>query len=195
MKTEFSERLLTLIYGKYANEWKLDYLSVGNFKIYDLTSTEHFVKADSLYKNDHLIPALNSVFAGRMCSQPIHELLTFQDQVLNDSIADKVIEDFSLAYPIPLDLQSIGITGEITYLTIVPIKSGQFFPYVAYRTDQPLNEIAPLEKENIYIHSKIETLLPNIKEGYQGIVYGVFNEQLEENTQPEVLNILRENVK
>lgn len=193
MKSEYCERLLTLIYGKYDSEWKLDYMSVGNFKINGLTSPEHRLKAQQFYDNDELIPALNTILTSQMCSLPMYELLSFEDSEENNKFAERIVKDVENANPFPIDLDPIGISGEIIKISQVPLKSGQYFPFVSYITSIPLNESEKVLQENIKVHSKIENILPGIKKGYSGIIYGFYNENPELEPSATTYNMLREN--
>jgi hypothetical protein len=193
MSTDFCERLLTLIYGKYGNEWKLDYMAVGVFKINGLTSPEHLEAAKTFKAEGELVQALTSVFAAQTSSAPIYELLTYENQEEIKEVSDNIIEEFNEKYPLPLDLNSTGIKGEILGLTLAPTKDGKYHPLITYRTSINLNDMPAVEKENIKLHSKIETLLPGIKAGFDGIIYRLYNESPEQNPEATTYNLYRVN--
>lgn len=193
MSTRFSERLLTLIYGMYNDQWQLDYMSIGAFKINGLTSPEHLEIAKSYQSEGNVVPALISILTAQMCSAPMHELLVYENQEEINEVSDKIVEEFNEKYPLPMDLDSIGIKGEILGITISPTKDGQYHPVITYITSIPLDDLPAIEKENIIVHSKIETLLPGIKIGYNGIFYRLFNESPETNPDATTYNLYRLN--
>lgn len=192
MSSDFCERLLTLIYGKYDHEWKLDYMAVGTFKINGLTSPEHLEVAKKFRAEKKLAQALTSVQLSQLCSAPIYKLLTYRDQEQIAQESDEIIKEFNAEFPLPMDLNSIGIAGQILGISMAPIKIGKYFPTITYLTSTSLNDTSAIENECTLLHSKIERLLPGIKTGFHGLIYGPFNENPEENPQAASYNLLRE---
>jgi len=185
MTTDHCERLLTLIYGKYEDKWKLDYISIGVFKINGLTSPEHLEIADSLYKHGNLTQAMTSVLLSQMCSAPMNELLTFKNQDNIKEQSDLILKDFNENYILPIDLNQNGIDGKLIGISLAPTKDSKYHLVISYITLIPIENIVQIEKENIKLHSKIEKILPGIKKGFSGIIYSISNEIPEENQKIE----------
>lgn len=193
MSTDFSERLLTLTYGMYGNQWKLDYMAIGVFKINGLTSPEHLELAKSFLAEGNIVAALISVLTAQMCSAPIYELLIYENQDEIKDVSDNIIKEFNEKYALPMDLNPIGIKGQVIGISLAPTKDGQYHPVITYISSIPLDDLPAVEKENIKVHSKIENLLPGIKMGYNGIIYRLFNESPEENPNATTYNLYRLN--
>jgi hypothetical protein len=53
------ERMITLLYGKYDGQWKIDVLHIGSITIYGGTAPKLYYIAKEKYKSGELIPAFN----------------------------------------------------------------------------------------------------------------------------------------
>jgi len=174
-KGEQDKILITNIYGKYSNGWKLNVIQIGQYTIYGNTATELYKKAKSEYSKGYLIDAGNSMFLSSKVSNPAQKIWEYQKEDEMKALYNIIRSELKIIYEFPLSLTYINSKPQIINIYPEGMRDG-IFPMVEYLTKIDLRDTLKTKLENDKIHSIIGTLFKGIDKEKKFIFYKAYNE-------------------
>lgn len=174
-KNAYDEFIVTNIYGKYGDGWKLNILQFGQYKINGQTAPELYSTANKEFANGYLVDAANTMFLCSQVSSPANQFWQYQKEAEMKTLQETILKLINTEYSFPLTLEKIDSKPKI--LTIYPkgIQEG-YFPMVEYFTNIELKDTIATRSENDQIHDLIGQIFNGIDKDKKYIFYKAFDE-------------------
>jgi hypothetical protein len=169
------EFIVTNIYGKYPDGWKLNIIQFGPYKVNGQTAPELYTKAKEEYERGYLVNAANNIFLSSKVANPANILWRYQKEDEMKALQEAIMKSVNETYSFPLTIEKVDSKPKI--LTIYPqgMKEG-YFPMVEYLTNIDLEDTIATKAENDQIHDLIGQTFSGIDKGNRYIFYRAFGE-------------------
>ena len=175
---------LTMIYGKYGDDWKLNILQIGLIKIENKDAIDWYRQAQENFKNGNLVDAgLSSTLAAE-CMKPSNQLCQNRLESEMKEFGKKLNQEINKTYTFPITLETIKSKPQIFQVFPQGIDEG-FFPMVGYVTTLNMNDTTALSKECTEIHYNIGQVFQGLDRDKKYIFYRAF-ERLPVNANEKV---------
>lgn len=169
------ELLITNIYGKYKNEWKLNIIQFNAYSLNGMIATELYQKAKEQYEKGYLIDATNYMFLSSQVSRPANALWKYQVEDDMKDFMDEILKEAKSKYQFPITLYEIDSKPQIINVSPKGMDEG-YFPMVDYLTTIDLNDTASTRIENDKIHKSIGNIFKGLDKDKKYIFYKAWNE-------------------
>jgi len=170
-----NDLLITAIYGKYDNGWKLNILQFGQFSSFGKTAPDNYKLAKASYDKSFLIDAVNQISLAKQCLQPANDFLKYQKEKEISDFYDKVIKEANSKFHFPLTLENVDTKPELFSVYPEIIDEG-YFPMVCYLSKIALSDTTNLKKEFEKIKVEVDKLFLGINQDKKYVFYKAFNE-------------------
>lgn len=167
--------LITAVYGKYDDEWKLNILQFGQYRIDKKTAPEHYKASQEHYKKGHLIDAVTSISLAHLCLQPANKIWSYNGAKKIKDYYKKVMAEINEKQPLPLTISQVESAPKVFRIFPQAVEDG-YFPTVQYITTIEISDTAAITAENDRIHEVIGEVFPGINENKKYLFYRAFNE-------------------
>ena len=180
-----NQYLLTAVYGKYQNEWKLNILKLGQYSFFGKTAPDYYQMAILDYKKNYLVDAVDNISLSDLCLQPSGTLWHYKKEKEIADFRDSVLGKTNAKYKFPLTLENIESKPKIFRIYPQAIKEG-FFPMVYYISTINFKDTIALKQENEKVRIKADSIFTGINKDKKFVFYWAFNkmpdgQNLEEN--------------
>lgn len=169
------ELLITLIYGLYGDEWKLNIFQFGQYSIFNKTAIDYLKNAQVDFENGYLIDAANNLFVGQQCLKPADQFLQYQKEKDFIDLQQKVMTKLNSTYTFPLTLDKVSTKPQIFNIHPQRIDLGNF-PMIRYYSKLSLKDTINLKKENLEIQKVIGEVFKGIDKNKKFVFYWAFDE-------------------
>lgn len=170
-----NELLITVIYGKYGNEWKINILRFGQYSLLKKSAPDYYRLAKNSYDKSHLIDAVNYIGLSKQCLRPADNFFLYRKETDINVFYDKVMNEVNTKYKFPLTLENIATKPKV--FRIYPeIKDQEFFPMIHYLTSIDIKDTTALKIEHVKIKKQISQLFTGIDKDKKIVFYRAFNE-------------------
>lgn len=170
-----SEILITTIYGKYGDDWKVNIIQFGQYSLFNLTAPDYYKQAKESYEKDHLVDAVNLMGLSMKCLSPANQFLEYKKSNEIKDFYNTVMSEVKSKYSLPLTLSTIPTQPQIFSVSLEITDEG-FYPIVYYLSTIDLANTPSLTAENEKIKSAISQTFPGIDQDKKYIFYRAFNE-------------------
>jgi hypothetical protein len=170
-----NDLLMTVIYGNYDNEWKINILQFGQYSLFGKTASDYHKLAKSSYAKSYLIDAVNYIGLSKQCLRPANDFFQYQKDKEINEFYDKVMNEVNSKYQFPLTLDNIDTKPKVFRIYPEMINEG-FFPMVNYLTNINLNDTVALKSENEKIKVEVSKLFVGINQDKKFVFYKAFKE-------------------
>jgi hypothetical protein len=169
------ELIITNIYGKYPDGWKLNILQFGQYKINGRTAPELYLKAKSEYEKGYLIDAGNDMFLNSIVAKPANNFWQYQNEKEMKKFYETVMSEIKTKYVFPFTINEIKSAPKIVNIFPQGTRDG-YFPMIEYLTNIDLHDTTKTKAENNLIHQSIGNIFEGIDKDKKFIFYKAFNE-------------------
>ncbi len=167
--------LVTVVYGKYNNKWKINILLFGQRRLYGKTTPEYYRIALNSYSKSQLFDALYYISLSKLISHPAKSFYIFNiDQEIND-FDFKIKKEIKSNYQIPFVVKSIQSHPIIIGFDMKVLKK-DFCPIVDYVTTLSIEDTTALKEENSILKDVVKQQFPGIYKGERNVYYKAYNE-------------------
>jgi len=174
-KTEPDQMLITCIYGKYPEGWKINIINFGLYQINKMNAIDLYKEAQKKYKKGYLIDAANTMFLLQSCLYPATNYMQYQlDGKIND-FYKSIQTEIKQKYVLPNELNTIQSKPKIFNIYPQRVVEGHF-PMIEYVTQISLKDTLNLRKENDEIHKLIGKIYPGIDKDKKLLFYKAWSE-------------------
>lgn len=174
-KDQDNEFLMLVGYGKYGEEWKVNMLYSGQYRLFGKTAPEYYESAKDANKTSNLVDAFNYSDVANELLKIKTEFFQFKNEKQIVEFFEKASSDFSTKYPFPLKLDNVSTTPEIYSLT-TQISNGSISPKISYKSAIPISDELALKKENDNVKTEIGKMFTGVDQHKKYIFYMVSNE-------------------
>ena len=173
--TEPDQILITCIYGKYPEGWKLNILQIGLYQLRHKNAIDLYKDAQKKYKKGYLVDAVNTLSLVQSCLYPANNFMQYSlDGKIND-FYKSIQTEVRQKYIFPNELKTIESKPKIFNISSKKLYEGDF-PLINYITQIPINDTINLRKENNEIHKIIGSIYPGIDKEKHALLYCAWNE-------------------
>jgi hypothetical protein len=167
--------LITVIYGKYKDVWKINHIQFGFYAMRKKTAIDFYKLAKASYDKSYLIDAIDYISLARNCLYPAGAMFQYKADKDINAFYDKLLKEAYAKYTLPLTLENIKTKPKI--IQIQPFETDEgFFPMVSYLSDINLQDTVALKTENDMVKKEVNKLFTGINQDKKYVYYGVFNE-------------------
>ncbi|KAF5035378.1 hypothetical protein DSECCO2_586270 [anaerobic digester metagenome] len=170
---DLNQTSLTLIYGKYGNDWKLNIMQVGTLRIMDKDAFDWYQVAQQNYEKGYLIDAVNDLVLANQLLKPANQFWQYQKEKEIQEFGQKVMADINNKFTFPMTVDYVKTKPQIFNIYPQGMNEG-YFPMIRYTTSIDLSDTTKLRKECDEIHSKIGDLYNGIDKNKKMIFYRAF---------------------
>jgi len=188
------EVLITAIYGKYGDKWKLNTIYFGVLSMFGKSAPDYYKMAKTAYEKQYLADAVNYADLARLCLRPGGDLFHFGAEKEMEDFAEKVHAEATKTFAFPQVLENIQ--SKPVVFRIFPESSEKgFFPMVYYKTNIPLSNTAALEAEHEEVKKEVSRLYRGIDKDKEYVFYWAYNQYPDGKTAVEHYGFIDETLK
>lgn len=170
-----SEFLITVIYGKYPEGWKLDVLRIGLYSYFGRTALDIYDQAKSVYEQKDLIDAANLVTLLKPTLTPADQFFHYFKEKEIEEFSQKILNEASSAFHFPVSVTQIKTAPKIYNIRPIPMEEG-IFPAVTYLTKINIKDSLSLKAENDSMQKSIGILFPGIEKNNKYVFFQAYQE-------------------
>jgi len=166
------EYLITLVYGKEPDGWKILDFNVGFNSIDGMNTEQHLEKAKKQYMKGELICAFFSAYYAKMCSKSSQYIVYNNTDEISNYLS-RIENELKKTIIWPIEIEEIKTKPKIFNIEAFQAEEG-FYPMIKYISTINLNDTIALKEENELIHICIGKYFKGIKSNYSHLLYRVF---------------------
>ncbi|SFE01446.1 hypothetical protein [Flavobacterium phragmitis] len=170
-----NELLITVIYGKYGDEWKINILHFGQYSLLKKTAIDYYKLAQERYKKSALTDAVNYSGIAKECLRPANDIFKYQKEDEINEFYSKVMNEVNSKYTFPLSIDNIETKPKIFRIFPQGTEKG-YAPMVCYLSTIKLQDTTALRTENNKVKKEIGKIFPGIDKDKPLVLYRIFNE-------------------
>lgn len=174
-KGGLDEFIITNIYGKYPDGWRLNIIQFGQYKVNGQTAPELYSKAKEKYEKGYLIDAAMNIFLCLQVANPANKFWKYQKGEEMKRMHEKIMTSVKSRYSFPLTLEEIDSKPQIFTINPQGMNEG-YFPIIAYLTNIDLEDTIGTKEENEKIHKIIGKTFSGIDKDKKYIFYKAFSQ-------------------
>ena len=167
--------LITLIYGLYGNDWKLNIFQFGQYSVDGKTAIDYYKIAKGDFENKNLIDAANNLFLGQQCLRPANQFLQYQKEKDFGDLQKQVMNEINIKYKFPIVVEQVATKPQIFNIHPQRVEEGHF-PMIRYYSQIALKDTASLRKEKLEIQKVIGDIFKGIEQNKKYLFYWAFDE-------------------
>ncbi|HTD98049.1 MAG TPA: hypothetical protein VK668_02140 [Mucilaginibacter sp.] len=167
--------LFTCIYGKYGENWKLNALRMGPYKIFGKNSVDLYKQSKEYFNQGDLMDAKIYILLAQETSLPANKAFVYfkLDEMM--AFNQKLSEEGKAKFPLPMNITQVSTSPQIFSVEPVVLKEG-IFPSVKYLTTVPLKDTTALKVENEEIKKVIGEVFPGIDKNKKYVFFKAYNQ-------------------
>lgn len=169
-----NDLLITVIYGKYADDWKINVLRFGEYRVAGKTTPDYYNLSKAAYGKGYLVNAVNYMIVSNQLSRPAADLFQFKKDKEMGEFYTKLLKEADANYRFPMALTNVETHPKIYKMSPQITREG-VFPSIHYISDININSEAQLKAENDVVRKEVSKLFPGIDQDKKYIFYWVIN--------------------
>lgn len=175
VKVNSNELLLTLIYGKVDNGWKVYHIQFGNYSMYNKTAIDFYKSAKTYDSLGYLVDAANQLFLAQQCIKPGNQLWQWQKESDIASLQNSIMKKINEKYQFPLIVNNIKTKPKL--LRIYPETFNERYEtMIIYQSLIDIKDTTHLKQENLELRKEIGNIFKGIDIGKEYLLYRALNE-------------------
>lgn len=164
--------MVTIIYGRQGNDWKIDHIGVSFMGLYGKTAKDYFELAQKEEKSGMLFNAFFYIDAAEDMLEPSGKMLVYNEAERIDFYHKKYKDAVNGKYRFPMILDMLPTNPSV--ISIEPIKNAHgLCPLVNYATQVPVTDTESLQREYERIKKEMKSLVPDLNGKY--VYYRAYN--------------------
>lgn len=155
---KFLERhdyLITVIYGKEGNDWKIDDIKFGALTSYGKTADDLYKEAVKQKEAGFLLDAFFSIDSANDLLEPAENSLKYNEEDRINFYSEQWLPLVQKDNPLPYVIEDIKTEPVILEITVIQNEEGQF-PIIKYVTSTPVTNLEKLQQEYELVKQKVK---------------------------------------
>ncbi|WP_417356940.1 hypothetical protein [Flavobacterium sp.] len=152
---DVTDYLVTVIYEKIDNKWKITHITMGTLGSYDKDANDLFNDAKKFHDNGYDIDALHHAKMAKGSLEPAKNLIKYNFAKDIDDFGEKLANEINRTYPLPDTLFQIQSKPVVLNLNVVQNAEG-IFPLISYESQIPPNDETSLNNEFEVVKKEIQ---------------------------------------
>ncbi len=166
--------LISLIYGKFSDGWKIVRLEQGRYTINGKTAAELYSRAKEQLVNKQYAAAYFTSGLAARCRRPC-SYWRYSDDTDIDNFFGRALGDVNYHYPFPIVVTQVS-SGPMLLSITHKVDSSSAFPLIRYMTHYDLKDTTAVKKEGAQVNNAIKALMPGLDNEKKGIAYAAYNQ-------------------
>lgn len=175
IQDHFNEYLITNVYGKHPEGWKLNILQFGHYKIDGKTAPELYLKAKDNFEEGYLLDAVHNMILCSKTARPANEIWEYLNKKEMSEFYYSADKEINQKHPLPITLEMVDSHPQILSLYPQFTEEG-YFPMIEYLTTISLEYTLKTKVENEKIQKEIARIFKGIDKDKKYILYTAYNE-------------------
>jgi hypothetical protein len=172
--SEFNQFLLSTVYTKQDNAWKIYKSHISLFKVAEKNAVQWYEDALAGYDKGYLVPALFRLQMANSCLQPA-PFMKYDTEGKMADFVKQVQTETKAKYSFPIQLTSVKSQPVIYYIEPQFVQK-KILPVIKYVTSYSKADTNKIESEAREMIPEIQKLFPGIAEGASHLVFKAFSE-------------------
>jgi hypothetical protein len=171
--------IVLAIYGKYNNGWKLNILSINQYKVFNKTAVDYYNDARKNYDKGYLIDAANLMFIASKISTPGAAYFKYKKDDEMKSFYQKAIQEANTKYNFPITIQQIKTKPQVFGIEPQLIANEEpkgIFSIIRYKSAISVADTIAIKAENKEMQKVIGTVFKGIDQNRPVIIYQAYNQ-------------------
>ena len=169
-----SKLMITVVYGKYGSEWKINILQFGQYSFFGKAAPAYYEMAKISYAKNNLIDAANYMGIAKECSNPANQLLKYPQEQEMKTFYERVIKEVNNHYKVPYALENIKTKPKVYRIAPFPMKDA-FYPMVYYVSGVSLKDSVGVKAENVKVKQEVDRVFVGINVDKKYVLYWAFD--------------------
>ncbi len=178
-----NEVMLTLVYEKIGGKWKLCNVMGEDFSLTGKNALDLYHYAQELEKKNYLMDAVNYMSLSNHCLHPGGQYFLYAQQKEIKDYTDSLTKKAMAIFPFPYLMEQVKSMPTVVNLHY-EVYEHIFVPFIAYQSHYYVKDTVALKNENDEIQSKIGTIFPGMDKIHKNILYRVYNDLPQGNSNP-----------
>lgn len=170
-----SELLVTLIYGKTKDGWKIHHLRFGTYSIYGKTAIEYYYKAKNYESNGYLIDAATQLHFALQTLKPANQIWQYRKEKEILNLQQKVMAKINDEYNFPITIEKLATKPQIYHVYPEFFDDG-YETVIKYYSQIDLKDTVKLKEENFLIRNEIGNIFKGIDKEKKYLLYKATND-------------------
>lgn len=170
-----NELLITAIYGKYDNQWKINIIYLGQYSIRNKTALDFYKMAKESDSKSYLVDAVNYTSLAKQLLKPAGDYFQYQKEKEINDFYEKEMKEVNSKFVFPLTLQNISSKPKI-FRIFPQVMSEGILPCVFYITGTDIKDTVALKTENEKVKVEVAKLFTGINKDKEAVLYRAFND-------------------
>lgn len=166
--------LVTVIYCKNGNDWKIEEATVGLLTAFGKTAPEYYKMAQESHEKGFEWDAFQQLNIARQLLEPAQKMIKYPNEEKIQSEYERMLNKIEANYSMPFTLNSIASHPSIEQITVVKNTEG-IFPIISYTTQVKLNDSISLNNELKDIKTEVKKKYNWINFNQKYIYYRAYN--------------------
>ena len=191
LKNELDELLVTNVYGKYPEGWKLNILQFGQYRLNGNNAPQFYEMAKADYEKGYLIDAANHMFLSSQLANPANKFWKYQKEGEMRHFYETLMSEVKGKYTFPLAMDNIESQPQILSVYLQRTQEG-YFPMVEYLTQIDIQDTVKTKEENDKIHQSIGQVFNGLDKDKAYLFYKAFSEMPNGQTPVSTYGFVKE---
>ena len=187
---ESRDMMLTAIYGKYGNDWKVDQMYVGELRAEGRTAPELYQEAEEAYVKGELYKAFTLLSLSQITSDPGGVVFSYEIEEEMYTFYDDLFTEVANELKLPSTLDIISTSPALTDIQIVHTTDNKYFPLVSYITHLNITDNQAIEKECDELNEKLPEILPGYTWHFDNVLYQAIEDDTAKTNESLQVRIL-----
>jgi hypothetical protein len=173
-ESEDGQLLITCIYGKYNDSWKLNTLRIGRYSFFGNTAIDIYNQSKSKYESGSILDAANLISLVKQPLTPANQFFHYVKENEIKEFAQKITAEADTSFRFPNLISELKSEPAIYNMRPMPMKEG-IFPAITYITKLDMHDTIAVKKENDDLQKIIGQLFHGIENNNKYIFFEVFS--------------------
>ena len=187
----YNEILVSTVYGKQSDGWKINIIHFGLFTIHGKTANDYYASAQQKYEEGFLMDAFMEMMVCMDIIYPAGEIFLYHNERKMNKLIFQIMDDIEeqMSFPLPIN----EIQGKPQIVSVYPqtIDEG-IFPMIDYYTTTSIDDTLSLMTENDAIHAAMEKYIPGITLDKKYVFYRAYNDMPDGVTELPFYGLVQE---
>lgn len=171
---QYADHLITLIYGLYEDDWKLNIIQFGQYAFLGKTAINLWDDAKAKEAKGYFVDATNSMSLAMQCLKPAKQFWEYREEGAITRYYEGLMKQINAAYQFPIQVEVVESKPVIFGIYPQTTEEG-IFPMVEYMSTSPQEDSLALQQENALLHQQIGTIFPGLDQEKTHVLYRAYD--------------------
>jgi hypothetical protein len=173
LEDDLQKLALTMVYGKYGDNWKLNILQIGLIEIENKDAIDWYRQAQKNFESGNLVDAALDFTLATECLKPANQIWQYRLESEINEFGQRMNQEINKTYSFPITVETIKSKPQIFRIFPQGMSEG-YYPSIFYATTLNMNDTTALSKECTELHDNIGQVFKGLDLDKEYIFYRAF---------------------